>query len=156
MYKKKTFYFSSLLGGFCPVPFFEKLNWLKIEKIELRRYHTYILILKCLRNEDLSYLIDKVCPVSENKPYQQRSAVNGKLNVPKPQIEIFAILVQFYGSVLCYLFQISSFPEYQNIKSTSLSHVCNSINHHNIPVILLKVALNTITHEFYHLITLYL
>ena len=66
---------------------FKQLGWMAIEK--KKKYHKYLLVLKCLKNEALVYLKIKIQCLFDRNPYSLRNVVSGKLQIPKAKTELF-------------------------------------------------------------------
>ena len=80
-------------------PLFKQLGWMSIE--QRIKYHKYLLVSKCLKNEAPVYLKNKIQYLSDKNPYSLRNVVSEKLQIPKAKIELFkktfAYLDQSYG-----------------------------------------------------------
>ena len=68
-------------------PLFKQLGWMSIE--QRIKYHKYILVSKCLKNEAPVYLINKNQYLSDQNPYSLRNVVSKKLQIPKAKTKLF-------------------------------------------------------------------
>ena len=66
-------------------PLFKQLGWMNIE--QRIKYHKYLLVSKCLKNEAPIYLKNKIQYLSDRNPYSLRNVVSEKL--PKAKTELF-------------------------------------------------------------------
>jgi hypothetical protein len=62
-------------------PLFKQLGWITIE--QRIKYHKYLLVSKCLKNEAPVYLKNKIQYLSDRNPYSFRNIVSEKLQIPK-------------------------------------------------------------------------
>jgi hypothetical protein len=62
-------------------PLFKQLGWITIE--QRIKYHKYLLVSKCLKNEAPVYLKNKIQYLSDRNPYSFRNVVSEKLQIPK-------------------------------------------------------------------------
>jgi hypothetical protein len=53
------------------------------------KYHKYLLVSKCLKNEAPVYLENKIQYLSARNPYSLRNVVSGKLQIPKAKTYLF-------------------------------------------------------------------
>jgi hypothetical protein len=53
------------------------------------KYYKYLLVSKCLKNEALVYLKNKIQYLSDRNPYSLRNVVCEKLQIPKAKTELF-------------------------------------------------------------------
>jgi hypothetical protein len=68
-------------------PLFKQLGWMSIE--QRIKYHEYLFISKCLKNEASVYLRNKIQYLSDKNPYSLRNVVSEKLQIPKTKTEMF-------------------------------------------------------------------
>ena len=68
-------------------PLFKQLRWMSIE--QRIKYHKYLLVSKCLKNEAPKYLKNKIQYLSDRNPYSLRNVVSEKLQIPKAKTELF-------------------------------------------------------------------
>ena len=73
-------------------PLFKQLGWMSIE--QRIKYHKYLLVSKCLKNEAPVYLKNKIQYLSDRNPYSLRNVVSETLQIPKAKTEFF--LENFY------------------------------------------------------------
>jgi hypothetical protein len=80
-------------------PLFKQLGWMSIE--QRIKYHNYLLVSKCLRNEAPIYLKNKIQYLSDRNPCSLRNVVSEKLQIPKAKTELFKKILhtldQSYG-----------------------------------------------------------
>ena len=62
-------------------PLFKQLGWMSIE--QRIKYHKYLLVSKCLKNEAPVYLKNRIQYLSDRNPYSLRNVVSEKLQIPK-------------------------------------------------------------------------
>ena len=62
-------------------PLFKQLGWMSIE--QRIKYHKYLLVSKCLKNEVPVYLKNKIQYLSDRYPYSLQNVVSEKLQIPK-------------------------------------------------------------------------
>ena len=65
-------------------PLFKQLGWMTIE--QRIKYHQYLLVSKCLKNEAPVYLKNKIQYLSDRNPYSLRNVVSEKLQIPKAKL----------------------------------------------------------------------
>jgi hypothetical protein len=76
-------------------PLFKQLS------IEQRiKYHKYLLVSKCLKNEALVYLKNKIQYLSDRNPYSLRNVVSEKIQIPKAKTELFKKTFAYSGPKL--------------------------------------------------------
>jgi hypothetical protein len=63
-----------------------QLGWMSIE--QRIKYHKYLLVSKCLKNEAPIYLKNKIQYFSDRNPYSLRNVVSEKLQIPKANTEL--------------------------------------------------------------------
>jgi hypothetical protein len=68
-------------------PLLKQLGWMSIE--QRIKYHNYLLVSKCLKNEAPIYLKNKIEYLSDRNPYSLRNVVSDKLQIPKAKTEPF-------------------------------------------------------------------
>ena len=75
------------------------------------KYHKYLLVSKCLKNEAPIYSKNKIQYLSDRNPYSLRNVVSEKLQIPKAKTELFkktfTYLDQSYG--MNFVFDTASF-----------------------------------------------
>ena len=79
-------------------PIFKQLGWMSIE--QRIQYHIYLLVSKCLNNEALVYLKNKIQYLSDRNPYCLRNVVSEKLQIPTAKTELCKKLFTYSGSKL--------------------------------------------------------
>jgi hypothetical protein len=79
-------------------PLFIQLGWMSIE--QRIKYHQYLLVSKCLRNEALIYLKNKIQYLSDRNPCSLRNVVSEKLQIPKAKTELFKKTFTYSGPKL--------------------------------------------------------
>ena len=67
-------------------PLFKQLGWMSIE--QRIKYHKYLLVSKCLKNEAPVYLENKIQYLSDRNPYSLRNVVCEKLQIPNTKTEL--------------------------------------------------------------------
>ena len=67
-------------------PLFKQLGWMSIE--QRIKYHKYLLVSKCLKNEAPVYLENKIQYLSDRNPYSLRNVVCEKLQIPNAKTEL--------------------------------------------------------------------
>jgi hypothetical protein len=67
-------------------PLFKQLGWVTIE--QRIKYHKYLLVSKCLKNEAPVYLKNKIQCLSDRNHYSLRNVVSEKLQIPKAKTEL--------------------------------------------------------------------
>ena len=77
---------------------FKQLGWMSIA--QRIKYHKYILVSKCLKNEAPIYLKNKIQYLSDRNPYSLRNIVSGKLQIPKSKTELFKKTFTYSGPKL--------------------------------------------------------
>jgi hypothetical protein len=80
-------------------PLFKQLRWMSIE--QRIKYHKYLLVSKCLKNEAPIYLKNKIQYLSDRNPYSLRDVVIEKLQIPKAKTELFKKTFTYSGPKLC-------------------------------------------------------
>ena len=65
---------------------FKQLGWMSIE--QRIKYHKYVLVSKCLKNEAPVYLENKIQYLSDRNPYSLRNVVCEKLQIPNAKTEL--------------------------------------------------------------------
>jgi hypothetical protein len=78
-------------------PLFKKLGWMSIE--QRIKYHKYLHVSKCLKNEAPVYLKNKI-HLSDRNPYSLRNVVSEKLQIPKAKTELFKKTFTYSGPKL--------------------------------------------------------
>ena len=68
-------------------PLFKQLGWMSIE--QRIKYHTYLLVSKCIKNEAPVYSKHKIQYMSDRNPYSLQDVVSEKLQIPKAKTELF-------------------------------------------------------------------
>ena len=68
-------------------PLFKQLGWMSIE--QRIKYHKYLLISICLKNEAPIYLKNKIQYLSDRNPYSLWNVGSEKLQIPKAKTELF-------------------------------------------------------------------
>ena len=61
------------------------------------KYHKYLLVSKCLKNEAPVYLKNKIEQLSDRNPYSLRNVVSEKLQIPKAKTELFKKTFTYSG-----------------------------------------------------------
>jgi hypothetical protein len=79
-------------------PLFKQLGWMSIE--QRIKYHKYLLVSKCLKNEAPVYLKNKIQYLSDKNPYCLRNVVSEKLQIPKAKTELFKKTFAYSGPKL--------------------------------------------------------
>jgi hypothetical protein len=79
-------------------PLFKQLEWTSIE--QRIKYHKYLLVSKCLKNEASVYLKNKIQYLSDKNPYSLRNVVSKKLQIPKVKTELFKKTFTYSGPKL--------------------------------------------------------
>ena len=79
-------------------PLFKQLGWMSIE--QRIKYHKYLLVSKCLKNEAPIYLKNKIQYLSDRNPYSLRNVVSEKLQIPKAKTELFKKTFTYSGPKL--------------------------------------------------------
>jgi hypothetical protein len=64
------------------------------------KYHKYLLVSKCLKNEAPIYLKNKIQYLSDRNPYSVRNVVSEKLQIPKAKTELFKKTFTYSGPKL--------------------------------------------------------
>ena len=64
------------------------------------KYHKYLLVSKCLKNEAPVYLKNKIQYLSDRNPYSLRNVVSEKLQIPKAKTELFKKTFTYSGPKL--------------------------------------------------------
>ena len=62
------------------------------------KYHKYLFVSKCLKNEAPIYLKNKI--QSDRNPYSLRNIVSGKLQIPKAKTKLFKKTFTYSGPKL--------------------------------------------------------
>jgi hypothetical protein len=78
-------------------PLFKKLGWMSIK--QRIKYHKYLHVSKCLKNEAPVYLKNKI-HLSDRNPYSLRNVVSEKLQIPKAKTELFKKTFTYSGPKL--------------------------------------------------------
>jgi hypothetical protein len=76
-------------------PLFKQLGWMSIE--QRIKYHKYLLVSKCLKNEASLYLKNKIQYLSDRNPYSVRNVVSETLQIPKAKTELFKKTFTYFG-----------------------------------------------------------
>ena len=79
-------------------PLFKQLGWMSIE--QRIKYHQYLLVSKCLKNEASEYSKNKTQYLSDKNPYSLRNVVSEKLQIPKAKTELFRKTLTYSGPKL--------------------------------------------------------
>ena len=77
------------------------------------KYHKYLLVSKCLKNEAPIYLKNKIQYLSDRNPYSLRNVVSEKLQIPKAKIELFKKTFTYSGPY-CVLYKLQCMSKYVN------------------------------------------
>jgi hypothetical protein len=64
------------------------------------KYHKYLLVSKCLKNEAPIYLNNKIQYLSDRNPYSLRNVVSEKLQIPKVKSDFFKKTFAYSGPML--------------------------------------------------------
>jgi hypothetical protein len=64
------------------------------------KYHNYLLVSQCLKNEAPIYLKNKIQNLSDRNPYSLWTVASEKLQIPKAKTEIFKKTFTYSGSKL--------------------------------------------------------
>ena len=79
-------------------PLFKQLGWMSIE--QRIKYHKYLLVSKCLKNETPIYFKNKIQYLSDRNLYSLRNVVSEKLHIPKAKTELFKKTFTYSGPKL--------------------------------------------------------
>ena len=79
-------------------PLFKQLGWMSI--VQRIKYHKYLLVSKCLKNEAPIYLKNKIQYLSDRNPYSLWTVASEKLQIPKAKTEIFKKTFTYSGPKL--------------------------------------------------------
>ena len=106
-------------------PLFKQLGWMSIE--QRIKYHKYLLVSKCLKNEAPIYLKNKIQYLSDSNPYSLRNVVSEKLQIPKAKTELFKKTFTYSGPKLWneLLFSIRHVSSHNAIKTKVKSIILN-------------------------------
>ena len=107
---------------------FKQLGWMSIE--QRIKYHKYLLVSKCLKNEAPVYLENKIQYLSDRNPYSLRNVVCEKLQIPNTKTELlkktFYILwtkaIVLWNELPFSIWQVSSYNAFKTkVKSLILN-----------------------------------